>query len=125
RRGLRTPLIVGAAGIGITQKEDRERRIDQEHVFHRMAFFLAALTARLFSRILGAPNAPFGALMAKRGEVGAGAGASAGGGDSSVGPTRAAASASATPTRLASSLTERAGISPSVRSVACRTTKRR
>jgi hypothetical protein len=26
---IRNPLIVGAAGIGLTQKEDRERRIDQ------------------------------------------------------------------------------------------------
>jgi len=36
RGRLGHPLIVGAAGIGLTQKEDRECRVDQQHVFHRM-----------------------------------------------------------------------------------------
>jgi hypothetical protein len=51
RQGIRgrigNPLIVGAAGIGVTQKENRERRIDQQDVLYRVAFFLAAITARL------------------------------------------------------------------------------
>ena len=68
-----------------------------------MAFFLAAITARLLSRILGALDAPFGAIMAKRGEAGTGTaaagGRSDGGGNPSVGSTMAAASASATPRR--------------------------
>jgi hypothetical protein len=105
-----------------TEKEDRQRRVDQQHIFHRVAFLLAAITARLLSRILGAPDAPFGAIMPKRGEVGAGAGRAAGAGGCSRGTTIAVASASATPRRFAGSLKDRAGASPSVRSVACRTT---
>jgi hypothetical protein len=93
RGRLGNPLIVGAARIGRTQKEDGKRGIDQQHVFHIMALFPAAITARLLSRILGAPDAPFGAIMANRGE----AGGSAGVGGPSGGTTTAAASASVTP----------------------------
>jgi hypothetical protein len=128
RRGIRNPFIVGAAGIGLTQEEDRERRVDEQHVFYGVVSFLAAITARLLKRILGALDAPFGAIVAKRGEVAAGAGAAAGGadvvGDPSVGTTTAATSASATPRRFANACTDRVGASPSVRSVARRTTKR-
>jgi hypothetical protein len=73
------PLIVGAASIGLTQKEDDECGIDEQHIFYRVAFFLAAITTRLLGRILGALDAPFGAITAKRGETGADAGATAGG----------------------------------------------
>jgi hypothetical protein len=122
------PLIVDAAGIGLTQKEDRECRVDQQHVFHRMVFFLAAITARLLSRILGARDAPFGAIVANRGEAVADAGATASGSDvlgsSSVGLTRAAASASVIPRRLAKSAKDRVGASPSARSAVRSTTKR-
>jgi hypothetical protein len=121
------PLIMGAPGIGGTQKENRECRVDQQHVFHRVTFFLAAITARLLSRILGALDAPFGAIVAKRGEVGVGAGAAADrsdGGGPSVGPTMAAAWASATPRRCANSCTDRLGASPRAHSVARRTTRR-
>jgi hypothetical protein len=115
--GIGDSLIMGAAGVGVTQKEDREHRIDQQEVFARVIRFLAAITARLLNRILGAFDAPFGPIVANRGE--------AGGDDApSVGSTRASASASATPRRLASSVTERAGASPSARSVARSTTKR-
>jgi hypothetical protein len=117
---IRNPLIVGAAGIGVTQKQDRQGAIDQQHVFHRMVSFLAAITARLLSWILGAHDAPFGAIMAKRGE----AGGSVGVGGLSVGTTSAAASAAATPTRVASSLTDRVGASPSTCRVVCSTTRR-
>jgi hypothetical protein len=117
RCGIGNPLIMGAPRIGGTEKEDRKCRIDQQHVFYRVAFFLAAITARLLSRILGTPDASLGAIMAKRGE----AGGSAGIGAPSVGTTRAAASASATPRRLANAAKDRLGASPSVRSVACRT----
>jgi hypothetical protein len=109
------PLVVGAARIGRTEKENRECRVDQQHVFDRVVLFLAAIIARLLSRILGALDAPFGPVVPKRGEAGAG---------SSVGATMAAASASAIPRRLANSVKERVGVSPSVRSVARRTTKR-
>jgi hypothetical protein len=115
---------VGAAGIGLTQKENREHGIDQQHVFDRVARFLAAITARLLSRILGALDAPFGPIVSKRGEAGAGAGGSAGVWSPGVGGTMARASASVTPRRVANSWTDRAGASPSVHSVARRTTKR-
>jgi hypothetical protein len=116
------------ARIRVTQKENRECRVDQQHVFDRVALFLATLTARLLSRSLGALDAPFGAILAKRGETGAEVGATAGGAvglsSSSVGTTRAAASASATPIRWASAGKDRVGASPRVRSVVCKTPKR-
>jgi hypothetical protein len=108
RAGLGNPRIMGTAGIGLTQKEDRERGVDQQDVFYRVACFLAAITARLLSRILGALQAPFGAIVANRGEASAGA----------------AAWASATPMRWARSVKERVGASPSARSVAGSTTNR-
>ena len=127
RSRIGNPLIVGAAGIGLTQKEDRECRIDQQDVFDRVALFLAAITARLLTWILGALDAPLGPVVPKRGEAGAEAGAAAGGpdvlGGSSVGTTSALASASVTPRRFASSVKDRVGASPSARSVARRTTK--
>ena len=115
RGGISNAFIVGTARIGLTQKENRERGVDQQHVFDRVAPFLAAITARVRSRILGALDAPFSPVVPKRGEAGAG---------SSVGPTMAAASASAIPRRMAKSVKERVGASPSVRNVARRTTKR-
>jgi hypothetical protein len=119
---------VGAAGIGLTQKEDRECGVDQQHVFHGVAFFLAALTARLLSRILGALDASFRPIVAKRGKVGAEAGAATGGSDvvgsPAVGTTMAAASASAIPRRCANAVKDRLGASPSARRVVRRTTKR-
>jgi hypothetical protein len=126
RRGIHNPLVMGAARVSIAQEEAREHGVDQQHVFHRVALFLAAIIARLLSRILGAPDAPFRPIVAKRGETGTGAGAggSAGVDGSSVAATRAAASASVTPMRVARSFKERAGASPSVRIAACRTTNR-
>jgi hypothetical protein len=126
RGGLGNACIVGAACMGLTQKENREHGIDQQHVFDRVALFLAAITARLLSRILGALDAPFGSIMAKRGEAGTGTAAvgRADGGAPSVGTTMAAASASATPRRWANSVKDRLGASPSARSVARSTTNR-
>jgi hypothetical protein len=118
---------MGTARVGLAQKEDRECRIDQQHVFDRVALVLAAITARLLTWILGALDAPLGPVVPKRGEAGAEAGAAAGGSDvlggSSVGTTSALASASVTPRRFASSVKDRVGASPSTRSVARRTTK--
>jgi hypothetical protein len=119
RRRIGNARIVGATSIGVTQKEDRERGIDQQHVFDRVALFLAAITARRFSRILWAPDAPFSAIVANRGE----AGGSVGVGGPSEGMI-AAASASAIPRRMANSAQDRLGASPSRRSVACRTVNR-
>jgi len=97
-------------------------------VFDCVARVLAAITARLLRRILGALEAPFGPIMATRGETGTGTAVAVGrsdGGDApSVGATIAAAAASATPRRVANSVKDRVGASPSVRSVARSTTKR-
>ncbi len=69
-RGLIShPLIVGATSGGATAQEDREHRMDQPEVFNRMALVLAAITARLLSWMLGALDAPFGAIVATRGEA--------------------------------------------------------
>jgi hypothetical protein len=55
------------AAVGGTEKEDREQSIDQQDIFDRVVFFLAALTPRLFSRVLGADDPPFRPVMGKRG----------------------------------------------------------
>jgi hypothetical protein len=126
RGGIGNALIMGAPGIGLTETDNRARGVDQQHVLHRMAFVLAAITAPLLSRILGAHEAPFRPIVPNRGEAGAGAAAGASAGDEgpAVGMTRAAALASATPRRWANSCTDRLGASPRARSVARTTTKR-
>jgi hypothetical protein len=125
-RSVCNPLVVGAPPRGGAQEQDRERGLDEQHIFHRVACFLTAITARLLSRILGALDAPFGPVMPKRGEGATGGGATGGGataggatagglaGDtgSASGTTKAAASASATPRRFANSVKERAGHPP-------------
>jgi hypothetical protein len=55
-----------AAAVGRTQKEDRERGIDQQDIFHRVVLFLAAITLRLLSRVLEADDTPFGARRVKK-----------------------------------------------------------
>jgi hypothetical protein len=104
-----------AAAISVAQKEDREEGIDQQDIFDGVVFFLAAITLGLFSRVLGADDAPFRPVMGKRGEAGAGA---RGTGSSSRGATTVAASASETPSRCARAVRQRAGASPRVRSAA-------
>jgi hypothetical protein len=125
--GIRNPLIVGAAGLGLTEKADREGRMDQQPVVDRVARFLAAITARLLSWLLGALEAPLGPVGPTRGQAGAEAGAAAGGpdvlGGSSVGTTSALTSASVTPRRFASAVKDRVGASPCTRRVARRTTQ--
>src|SRR4029434_5214275 len=49
--------IMHTATMGRTQKQDGEGGIDQEDIFHRVVFFLAALTRRLFRSILGRSGA--------------------------------------------------------------------
>ena len=65
------------APIGGAQKEDRQQRIDQEDIFHRVVFCLAAITLFLCSRVLGADDAPFRPVVGKRGAAGAPAAAGA------------------------------------------------
>ena len=124
RGGIGNPLIVGAAGVGLTEKENGQRGVDQQDVFHRVTLFLAAIIARLLSRILGTSDAPFGPIMPKRGEAGAGAGGSAGVGGPGGGRTIAPTSASVTPRRWANAVKDRVGASPKTRRVVCSTTKR-
>src|SRR5712692_484148 len=118
RRRVGNALIVDTAATGVTEKENREQGIDQQDIFYRMVLFLAAITPRLFNRVLGADDAPFGAIMGKRGDAGTPAGASSGS------TTTVAASASETPSRCARAVRERAGASPRTRSAARRTGRR-
>ena len=116
---------MGAAAIRVTEKKDEKQGIDQEDVFYCVVFFLAAITLGLFSRVLGADDPPFRAVMGKRGEVGTAAGpAITGAGSASSGTTTVAASASETPQRWARAVRERAGASPRVRRAARSTGKR-
>src|SRR5215470_16281599 len=106
------------AAIGVAQKEDEEQGVDEKHIFYGMVFFLAAIIRGLFKRVLGAHDAPFGPVMGKRGESGAGVISS------SSGVTTAAASASETPRRWARAVRERAGASPRVRRAVSKAGKR-
>ena len=105
------------AAVGIAQKEDQEEGIDEQDIFDCVVLFLAAITCRLCSRVLGADDAPLGAVMGKRGDAGMSTGASSGR------MTTVAASASETPSRWAKAVRERAGASPKVRSAASSTGK--
>ena len=107
------------AAIGVAQKEDEEQGVDEEHIFYRMVFFLAAITVGLFSKVLGADNPLFRPVMGKRGESGVATGAATtGAGSSSTELTTEAASTSETPSRWARAARERAGASPRVRRAA-------
>src|SRR5215468_5355268 len=123
--GFRDAQIMGTTAVGVAQKEDDKERIDEQDIFDRVVFFLAAITVRLFRRVLGADDPPFRPVMGKRGEAGAaaGTGATRAGGSSSA-STTVAASASETPSRWAKAVRERAGASPRARSAASSTGKR-
>ena len=110
--GLRDAQIMDTAAVGVAQKKDDEPGIDEQDVLERVVFFLPAIAVRLCRRGLGADDAPFGAVMGKRGDGGA---AVRGTGASSRGTTTVAASASETPRRGAKAVRERAGALPRVR----------
>jgi hypothetical protein len=55
-----------AAPDSVAEEDDEEQGIDQKDVLYGMVLFLAAVTLRLFSRVLGADNAPFRPVMRKR-----------------------------------------------------------
>ena len=61
-----------AAAVRVAQKEDGEEGIDQQDIFDRVVLFLAAITVRLFSRVLAADDPPFRPVMGKRGDTGRG-----------------------------------------------------
>ena len=58
------------AAVCRTQKEDCEQGIDEQDIVYGVVLFLAAITPRLFRRVLGADDAPLGAVMGKRGDAG-------------------------------------------------------
>src|SRR5262245_22722496 len=110
-----------AAAVRRAEKEDREWGIDQQHIFYRVVLFLAAITPRLFSRVLGADDPPFGAVMGKRGDTGVATDTATPGVGSSSDVTTVAASVSETPSRCARAARERVGASPRARSAASNT----
>src|SRR5215216_1179426 len=81
--GLRDARIMDTAAVGVAQKKDDEERIDEQDIFDGVVLFLAAITLGLFSRVLGADDAPLGAVMGKRGAAGAAVGTATTGADSS------------------------------------------
>src|SRR5262249_31483367 len=110
RRRVRNGLLMGTTAIGVTEQEDEEQRVDEEHIFYRMVFFLAALTRGLCSRVLGADDPSFRPIMGTRGDSGVATGAATTGADSSSNePTTEAASASETPSCWARTVRERVG----------------
>ena len=117
--------FMGAAAVGVAQKEDREEGIDQQDIFDGVVLLLPAITLFLFNRVLGVDDAPLGAVMGKRGAAGAAVGTATTGADSSsIGVTTVAAVASEMPSRCARAVRERAGASPRARSAARRTGRR-
>ena len=123
RCGIRNALVMRTAAISVAQKQDRERRTHQQHIFHRVVLGLAAITIGLLSSVLGAHNASLGAVMGKRGEdVVTVPGVSVTGSGASVTgvATVAEASATVTPSRCARAVRERAGVAPRVRRATCR-----
>ena len=54
-----------ATSISVAEKEDREESIHKQDIFEGVVFFLTAITRFLFSRVLGADDPPFGAVMGK------------------------------------------------------------
>jgi hypothetical protein len=113
--------LMHTATMGRTQQQEGEGGIDHQDIFHRVVFVLAALTRRLFTRVLGADDAPFRPVMGKRGESDA---ATPGAASSASGATTVAASASETPSRWARAVRERVGASPRARSAASNAGKR-
>ena len=114
-----------AAARRLAEEEDEEQGIDQQDIFYRMVFFLAAITRRLFSRVLGADDALLRPVMGKRGEAGPPVDTAAEDtGSSSNGTTTVAASVSETPSRCARAVRERVGASPRARSAASKAGRR-
>jgi hypothetical protein len=92
----------------------------EQDMFDGVVLFLATLTLALFRRVLGAADAPCGAIRGKRGDAG---GATRGAG-AARGATTVAASATETPSRWARAVSERAGAAPRGRRAASRAGRR-
>src|SRR5215471_15128777 len=120
------PMDFNRWQLGLTKKIPRSRvnrvfqhyGIDEQDIFDRVILFLAALTRRLCSRVLGADDASCGAVRGKRGaDVVVGTRAP-GTRTASGAVTTVLASASETPQRCARAAKERVGASPRVRNAA-------
>src|SRR4051794_25706114 len=102
---------------GLPVAKDDEQGIDQQDILYRMVLLLADVPLRLFSRVLGAEDAPFRRVMRKRGKACSATGAKTGAAmdeGSSSGATPSVRSE--TPSRCARAARERAGASPRARS---------
>ena len=112
RRRVGSALVVDAPRMGLTQKQDAQRGVDQQEVFQPMPLFLAAIARFLFSWIVGARDGALGAVMTKRGAaLGAAAGVSS---DSEDASDRGGTS---TPSRWRKASNVRQGASPKARRV--------
>jgi hypothetical protein len=58
-----------ATAIGVAEEKDEEQRIHEQDIFDRVVLFLATITLRLFNRVLGADDPPFGPVMGTRGDA--------------------------------------------------------
>jgi len=67
RSGIGDPFVVHLALNRVTQKKDGRTPIDEQHVFHGVFLFLAAVIELLIIRVLGARDASLGAIVTKRG----------------------------------------------------------
>jgi hypothetical protein len=112
--GIGNTLVMDASAVRVAQKEDHEEGIDEQDIFDCVVLFLATIILCLFSRVLGADDAPFRPLMGTRGDASAAVGTATTGAGSSSGAIMAA-EASATPSRCVRVVRERAGASSKVR----------
>ena len=64
-RGLGDAPSMDTAALARGEQQDGERGIDQQAIVDGVVFFLPALTRLLCSRVLGADDPPFGAVMGK------------------------------------------------------------
>jgi hypothetical protein len=109
--GIGDALIMDGTGMGGAEKLDREVLIHQHDIFHGVTFFLAAIMAFLLICVFGALNPSFGSIMAKRG-----------GGSWLVSACSCrSVGTSPSPKRSVSCSSERAGASPSLLRVVCKT----
>ena len=61
------PLVRDTASGGVPEEEEEQQGLDQQDIFDRVVFFLAAITRGLFSSVLGADDASLRPVMGKGG----------------------------------------------------------
>ena len=117
RRRVGDAFVMDASRMGLTQKQNAHRGVDQQEVFQHMPLFLTAIARFLFSGILGARDGALGAVMTKRG---APLGAAVGGSSDSEDANSEDASdrgGTSTPSRWRKASNVRQGASPKARRV--------